>query len=125
MDIKIALDARPGEFYEVSGGFFLPIKNVVFATTLAVGPKLPATCMFDIYFMTLGAERVGFYFTSLFETVNGGSYLLTHLKGKGEATEADVLIKTDDLVVYNYPNRGTLAISPLVSAEIETIFQDQ
>jgi hypothetical protein len=36
-----------------------------------------------------------------------------------------VLIKDETLVVYNFPNRGALAITPLVNSEIETILTEQ
>ncbi len=125
MEIALNLDVKPGAFYELPTGFLLPIKELPFKTVCTIGQRLPVSCMFDIYLTMIGKERVGFYFTSRFETTNGGGYLLTALKNKGEATEVEVPIRTDDLVVYNYPNRGTLAVSPQVSTEIETIFSEQ
>ncbi len=124
-EIKVELDADAGTFYAVATGFLLPIKNVKHASMLSVGPKLSVSCMFDIYLVHYGDERVGFFFTTRFKTQNMGGYLLTSLIGKGEATTVEILIKTDELVVYHYPNRGSLAVSPKVNDEIITIFQEQ
>lgn len=125
MDIVLDLNVSPGTFYELPNGFLLPVKDLAARTSLVLGLKLPVSCMFDIYVVMIDKERVGFYFTSRFDTVNGGGYLLTTLKGKGEATEVDVLVRTSDLVVYHYPNKGTLVVSPKVSNEIETIYLEQ
>lgn len=124
MDLQTNMDMEPGAFYEVGGGFLMPIKSLGHATPFVIDKVLPVQCMFDIYLAHSNGERVGFYFTTRFEVTNGGGYLLTTMHKK-KATDAEVLIKTDELVVYNYPNRGTLAISPKVSQEIETIFDEQ
>lgn len=125
MDFQTDMDMEPGTFYDLSGGFFLPTKSLPFKTSLTADQRLPAQSMFDIYLAHLNGERVGFYFTCRFQVTNGGGYLITALQNKGPATEVETLIKTVDLVVYNYPNRGTLAITPLVNQEIETIFEEQ
>ncbi len=125
MELVLDLSVSPGTFYELSSGFFLPVRDLAAKTPIVLGIRLPVTCMFDIYVVMIDKERVGFYFTSRFDTTNGGGYLLTALKGKDEATEVEVLVRTSDLLVYHYPNKGTLAVSPKVSNEIETIFLEQ
>lgn len=119
-------ECRPGVFIECAEGHVLPTVVVPENTLLIIGERLPLNCMFDIYFVT-NAEgaRVGFLFNSKFQVINGGSYLLTKLASKSKAEVAEVLIREEDLVVYNYPNKGTLAISPLVNSEIETILAEQ
>jgi hypothetical protein len=119
------LDMEPGSFYDMPSGFVLPTKTISKGSQLEIGQALTVSCMFSIALVNLDGERVGFYFTTQFGVVNGGAYLITSLKNKGKATTVDVLIRTDELVLYNYPNRGTLAISPLISDEILTIFEEQ
>jgi hypothetical protein len=116
---------EPGTFYALGEGFFLPLKSLPFQTKIQIKSRLSVSCMFDIYLADVNNERLGFYFTGRFEIKNRGGYLITSMQNKGLANEADILIKTEDLVVYNFPNRGTMAISPLVSPEIETIFDEQ
>ena len=81
--------------------------------------------MFDIHWATLNGARVGFVLSSRFEVSNGGAYLMTFMRNKGQATECETLIKDENLVVFHYPNKGTLAVSPLVNSEIDVIFTEQ
>lgn len=123
--MKTVIDCKPGEFYELPGFYFLPLLDIGSGTDLTVGPRLPLSCMFEIHFAMIGSERVGYFFQSRFEVRNGGSYLQTYMRNKGLATVTEPLIKDETLVVYNFPNRGALAISPLVNEEINTIFLEQ
>lgn len=123
--MKILTDCFPGAFHSVGQKFFLPTKLVSSGSDVVEGQKLPLTCMFEINFAMVGGERVGFLFQSRFETENGGAWLRTFLRNKGQATDTETLIKDEHLVLYNFPNKGTLAISPLVNSEIATIFEEQ
>jgi len=123
--MKTVIECKPGEFYELQGLYFLPLIELPSGIEITRGPQLPLSCMFEISFAMCGSERCGYFFSSRFEVRNGGSYLLTHLKNKGPATQSETLIKDETLVVFNYPNRGSLAISPLVNQEIDHIFTEQ
>lgn len=123
--MKVLTDCTPGTFYEVFGQWLLPTTNIEAGSVLTLGQSLPITCMFDINWAMLNGSRVGFVLSSKFEVVNGGAYLMTFLKNKGPATEVETLIKDENLVVFHYPNKGTLAISPLVNPEIDVIFTEQ
>jgi hypothetical protein len=123
--MKILIDVRPGAFIEVDGAFLLPTQNLAAGTDLQVGPALPVSCMFDINFMLVGSQRVGFLFKTRFEVENGGSYLMTYLRNKGPATAYETLVKDENLVVFHYANKGSLAISPLVNPELATVFEEQ
>lgn len=123
--MKTVIDCAPGEFYELSGLYFLPTKVLPAQSVIDYGPRVPVSCMFDIHWAMQGEERVGFIFKSQFETTNTGTYLLTRLRNKGPATEVEVLVKDENLVVYHYPNIGTLATSPVVNSEIDTILTEQ
>jgi hypothetical protein len=123
--MKTLITCTPGAFHELSGSWFLPTEEIQASTEITIGPKLPVTCMFEINFALVNGERVGFIFTSRFEVENGGTYLMTYLRNKGQATEHETLVKDETLVVYHYPNKGTLAISPVVNQKIATIFDEQ
>lgn len=114
-----------GVFYTLKEGWVLLNRDVPRGSELIVSKDLPIRCMFKVQELTFEATRVGFLFTSGFEVINRGGFLFTHLKNKPPATEYDTLIKDEFLVLYDYPNRGTLAISPLVSDDIQTIFEEQ
>lgn len=124
--MKLEIAVSPGTFYQLDNGHFLPTDKLAQGTEIVMGKKLPLSSMFDIFIaQTADGVRAGFYFSTRFSVKNGGGYLITYLTNKNEATEVETLIRTDDLVVYNYPNRGTLAVSPKVNQEIETIFMEQ
>jgi hypothetical protein len=124
--MKLDLAVIPGTFYEVGNGYLLPTESLPVGAEVQAEKKLPISSMFDIYIaQTLDGVRVGFYFVTRFSVRNGGGYLMTYLNNKSEATEVDTVIRNEDLVVFNYPNRGTLAISPKVNQEIENIFLEQ
>jgi hypothetical protein len=123
--MKTLIPLVPGTFYEISGHYILPTKVIDEDQVLTLGNKLSLSCMFAIHFVLIDGDRVGFAFSSQLTTHNGGSYLMTYLRNKGPVTEHETLIKDDDLVVYNYPNKGTLAISPRVNSELITVFEEQ
>ncbi len=124
--LKPLLDLEVQQFYEIDGFFLLVNKEVKARTSIQIGQRLSLQSMFDIYFLTInGDNRSGFAFKSKFETLNNGNYLLTFLKGKGPATEGETLIKNDQLVLYNYPNRGSLAIAPQVNSVLSIVFEEQ
>lgn len=124
--MKLELAVEPGTFYQLENGFFLPTEKHAMGTEIEAAKKLPVSGMFDIYIaQTSDGIRAGFYFVTRFSVRNGGGYLMTFLTNKSEATEVDTVIRNEDLVVFNYPNKGTLAISPKVNQQIETIFLEQ
>ena len=123
--MKALTELTAGIFHEISGQYVLPTENIPDNSVIEVGPKLPLTCMFTIHFALVAGVRVGFIFTSQFEVQNAGAYLMTYLRNKGPATEHETLIKDESLVIYHYPNKGTLAISPKVNSEIQSIFEEQ
>lgn len=123
--MKTLTELVPGIFHELGGLYLLSTESIQEGRTLTKGQQLSLTCMFDIYFALLDGQRVGMFFAPHFEVENGGAYLLTYLRNKGVATEHETLIKDENLVVYHYPNKGTLAVSPKVNQEIDHIFQEQ
>lgn len=123
--MKAPFNLEAGTFYELGGGFYLPTQDVLHRSELVVANRLTVTCMFDVSLINYQDQTAGFFFKTRFEVQNHGGYLITFLQNKRQATEVEVLIKTEDLVLYNYPNRGSLAISPRVSDLVATVFDEQ
>lgn len=123
--LKLLLDADPGYFYELESGHAI-FREAVKAGELIKGAQIPLNCMFDAYWLLRGTEKVGYFFVSQFHVANHGGYLVTFLNnGAGKASSVEVMLKTDQLVVFNYPNRGTLLVSTLINEDVETIFVEQ
>jgi hypothetical protein len=82
--------------------------------------------MFELNWLTLDERRIGLLFRSAFQVTNGGGYLVAFMnQARGRATQVDVLLKTDDLVIYNFPNRGTMAVLTQIGPEVQTVFEEQ
>lgn len=123
--LQLGLDADPGLFYKLGSGHAI-FKEKTAAGELTKGAQIPLSCMFQAYWLLRGKDRVGYYFVSQFQVDNRGGYLVTYLNnGAGKADSVEVMLKTEHLVVFHYPNRGTLIISPSVSEDVQTIFQEQ
>jgi len=125
-EFKLYIDAPVGVFYDDGeDGFFLPILGIKRLTPIKIVKELTLRCMFSVFMCEAEGQRCGFYFASQFKVSNEGGYLITYMNRRKEATEVETLIKTPELILYHYPNKGTLAISPKVNDEINTVFLEQ
>jgi hypothetical protein len=126
-EFRAPLDMDPHLFYELDGGFAMFLRPMPFTHTFFVGQPIPLSCMFDAHWLVDGDEqRIGYVFSSRFQVQNAGGYIVTFMESKrGLANAVEVLIKTDDLIVFHYPNKGTMAVIPKVSVDLETILQEQ
>jgi hypothetical protein len=82
--------------------------------------------MFEIYELLLDGTPVGYALSTAHYCQNEGGYVVAYSRSRaGKATEVETLIKHEHLVVYHYPNHGTLAISPKINSVIANIFDEQ
>lgn len=117
-----------GIFYRPSSSqYFLPTRKIPADTEITRGDKLPLAGMFDIWFaLDPNKEKCGYLITSSFPTQDKGGVLVAGLtKGMGKATVVEVHIKTKDLVVYHFPNRGTMIIASYVGEPMQVILEEQ
>lgn len=124
---KLNTNYEKGFFAELTGseGFILPTVDLARGDHIQIEISLKLSCMFHVYTIANKGERCGFFFISRFAVENHGGFLLTYLKQHSTADKVDTLIKSDELILYNYPNRGSLAISPMVSSAVANIFETQ
>jgi hypothetical protein len=116
----------PHLFYELDGGHALLRTALPARAQITVGELIPLSCMFDAYWLLVRGERVGYLFTTSFQVKNSGGFICAFMEAKrGAADRVEVLLKTDDCVIYNFPNKGTLVISPAIAEEVTTIFDEQ
>jgi hypothetical protein len=125
-ELTVALNSEAHLFYSTDLGYALYNKEVPQGAVLRIGDKIPVACLFEVRWLLLNNEKLGYLFNSQFQVTNKGGYLMTYLnKGVGKATSVEVLVKTDTLVIYSFPNTGALAISPHIGQDIETILLEQ
>ena len=124
--LVVDIDSEPDLFHATDVGFALYLKEMKQGTTIRVGDKIPLACMFSAHWLTLNNEKIGYLFTSNFQVTNKGGYLLTHMNASaGKAQAVEVLVKTDTLVIYNFPGKGALIVSPKVGEDVSHIFAAQ
>lgn len=119
------IDYDPCLFYTHDRGVVYPVVPVAAKEELFVGKNIPLTGMLDMFELLRDKTRIGFIFRSSFSLVNHGGALLVFLQNRGLATEHEVVTKIDDLIIYNYPNKGTLAVSPRASSSLKKILEAQ
>jgi hypothetical protein len=82
--------------------------------------------MFTINWVELDGVKCGYLFNSKFEIINNGGFITTFLQsGKGKASNVEVLAKSEHLILYHFPNRGSMAVSPIVNSTIANVFESQ
>jgi hypothetical protein len=125
--VRSHLNLDPHQFIGLDAGYVLLKQPVAQDTEILTGELIPISGMFEIRWLMLDSQRVGYFFTSQFRMVNGGGYLYACVESKrGTATASETLLKIkDELVVFHFPNRGTLAICPKVDESTNVIFSEQ
>lgn len=124
--LTVASDSEAHLFHSTDLGFALYTQNIGQGSVLTVGERIPLACMFNAYWLTLDKEKIGYLFTSNFRVTNKGGYIMTYMNsGAGKASAVEVLVKTDTIVVYHFPNHGTLIVSPHVGQDVQTILSEQ
>lgn len=124
--LKVTLDTEAHLFYALGEGHALFTTKIEAGAVVTVGERIPVSCMFQMHWLVLNNAKVGFYFESQFHVVNSGGFLATYMnRGVGKASTVEVLLKTPDLVVYHYTNRGTIAVCPVIGDDVKTVFEEQ
>lgn len=123
----VKLDMQAGLFYEIEKGLFLlpwyPLKR---GTHLTLEPNTDSSMFTMNTARGKDGEVRGMLFQSGYKIVNGGSYLLTYLKANRDLQpQAQEVIRTPHLVLYNYAGQGSLALSPKLSSAMRTIVEEQ
>src|SRR5690554_6457787 len=103
---KTSIRLDPHHFYD-----FDPLHVIVFSPVKAHRNleliDMNVHSMFKIYRMERKGKFVGLAFQSAMQVINNGCYLVTFMqKTRMKAEECSVLIRTKDIIVYNFPNVG-------------------
>jgi hypothetical protein len=124
--LRVDLDSEPHLFYSTDIGFALYNQELKQGTVLKIGERIPVACMFEVRWLILDGKKLGYLFNSQFQVTNKGGYIMTYMNsGAGKASAVEVLVKTDTLVIYSFPNHGTLVISPHIGQDIVSILDEQ
>ncbi len=117
------INMEPGYFYETGNLYLLPFVPISSNIKLDLSPW-NITCMFAINNMTVQGQRVGLAFRSGFKVTNGGGYLMTHMSQR-EPKDFMTLVRVPEVVIFNYPNHGALAISTRLNPDVLSLIEEQ
>ena len=120
--ITTEYDMASGVFGKVGSYYLLPARPLLLSSQLTL-TQVPCGCMFNIFEALVNDKLVGYAFSSAFSVVNGGSWLITSMKR--EPSTYTVMLRTNDVIVYSFPNAGALAVSPKVSTAMHSILMEQ
>lgn len=123
-DAQLPIDAEPGYFYSFKHLHILPIMKLLKGTKFQL-QKFDLNCMLNVYSVFVKDQLSGYAFTSAFEMKNNGVNLLTRMHRYKNPTSCNLLIRNKDLIVYNYPNSGALAVSTKVSPFLHRVLEEQ
>ncbi len=114
------------------GNFYLIDKVAVLAQeelppgTYYYGAVLNIQSIFQVYPLLKDNKTVGYAFETAFPSKCGGSFLLSYQEGKtGKATEYKLVVRTPDLVIFDFPGNGSLAISADCGDDMTFILETQ
>lgn len=116
-----------GQFTEIRGGYVFPTGDI-HPGDVELGAKLQLICMFSVWELHQGKEKVGFYFESGFSLSNKSAYLLTFMESKrGKATTSTQVLRDDQsgLLIFDLAGAGSIAISTKVNKYMAEILEAQ
>lgn len=122
--ITSTISLTPGYFAAVSNMWLLPITEIAAGVPLRI-QSVTNSPILNIYEASVDDEVVGYAFSSAFTVVNGGGYLLARMQTRAQPSEYLVMLRSPQLVIYNYPGVATLAVSLICSPQVTTILQEQ
>lgn len=97
---------------------------------VTVGSKIPGAGlgagMFELWFALIDDQKIGVILKTPHQYIEDPDYVAAFTaSGRGRAQVSETLLKTEDLVIWNFPNRGTIAACPVEGPELQTIFEEQ
>lgn len=122
--MKFQVDLTHGYFYSTDFGHLYFTHTIKAGEVLELGEPVPLKGLFTMHHVKRGLDKVGYVFGSAFRVLNHGSLIVAYTS-RGLAEEYETLVRLPHLVIFNYPNRGTLVVNPAVSPELRDIMDSQ
>lgn len=125
--VEAPFDLAPGLFYTLhpSKVHVLTWNKVYKGADIELVQYPLNNCLFKASAVRVNGASMGMAFRSPFMTTNCGSYLLTSLTNAPYPKEGKLLLRTEHLSVYSYPNKAALVVSHSMSKTIASIMESQ
>lgn len=124
--MKSVIDFLGGEFYALADGYAVVFKDTPAGTVFERGSEYDLNSMLSMWDLNSEGAHVGFFFYTAMKVENRGGYLLTFMESKrGKAKEGKLVIRHPEVMVYDFPGCGALAITTKVSEQMHSILMEQ
>jgi len=123
--IRIPIDSH--HFYTIGPYYIIGFQPIPGKRRVELIP-MDVNCMFNIYKMERKGKFLGLAFRTASTVINAGAYLMARMNNRGRKPDlsgSTVLMRTPDIVIYNYPNLGTLAVSPVMNSQMTALLEEQ
>ena len=117
------VDCEPRYFQPFDRGYILPLENIHKGQELYYKQFLSSILCGSMVYS--GKILVGYYFSSRFNITYNKAFVFAHLVNKSKTKECNKIFASENIVILEYPNCGTLAISPDCNPEYQVILDEQ
>jgi hypothetical protein len=123
--MKSLVPWEPGLFYRLEQGHTIVLAKQE-PGEYQLGSKFNIVCMFDMYDLLRDDQKVGYFFLSGMKVQSKGSHIITYMETKrGQADSFNLVIRSDEFLLFDFPNRGAMAISTKVNQHVQRILEGQ
>jgi hypothetical protein len=123
--LRTHLKLTKGLFYSLGSGHAV-VASDMGPGTFEVGAELQLHSMMQMFELNRDGARVGFWFYSGFTVENKGGFLVSYLASKkGKAKSAKVILRHPEVMVFDVPGCGVMAVTPDINPRLADIIQGQ
>lgn len=123
--MKSRIDFEAGLFYHLGEGYAITFDTLP-PSNYTLGQEYNLNSMLSMYDLILDGNHVGFYFYSGFKIQNKGGFIVAYTESKrGKAKDGSLIIRHPEVMVYDFPNCGAMAVSTKINEAVMSIFMEQ
>lgn len=123
--MKLLVTYQGGTFFSIEKGYILFFNDCP-PCEVSIGAPYNAGASLDVNEVIKDGKHIGFFLYSPLKVTNTGVSLTAFAESKrGKAKTSKLMIRHENIMVYDMPGCGGLAISTKISDELKEILQEQ
>jgi hypothetical protein len=123
--MKSLIRFESGTFYQLGDGYAIVFETIEPAV-FTIAAEYPLNSMLTMWDLVKDGRNVGFFFYTAMKVENKGGVLVTFMESKrGLATEGGLVIRNPEVMVYDFPGCGAMAVSTKVNDQMLSILLEQ
>ena len=124
--LALTEDFEAGIFQPYKNGWILPAVTLKPTNFYCFGTQFLQSFLTGVTILNEESEVCGYFFSTSHEVVADGAFILGFTPSKaGLARECHRIFSDENLVILEFKNCGTLALSPKVCDSLEHILESQ